>query len=335
MSPRLLHKLVYYSKAGELYKLFSSSSGCLVLVYHRISPINHDNFILKDLSVSPEIFERQMKYIKARYRLLPLEELVQGLKNNPGKMREVIAVTFDDAYLDNYQYAFPVLKKYGIPGAIFVPTGFIETGSIFWWSKLIRMLSDTGKNLVRFSYSGKDFVLGLNNENAIKSSFHVLGNLFKRAGDLEKDRLFNLLSDVLEVRQSDIAPETLTWSQIKEMSENNIIFGAHSHSHRALFSLSDTQVKEELCRPKEILEDRLNVKITTFAYPYGERNNFDSNTIHLVAEAGYNAAFTMIQGKITLKNTDLFLLPRIGIGGHDTEESFKLKLSGLLPFFHN
>lgn len=91
----------------------------LILMYHSIGR-NPANF-----TVRPEEFEKQMGFLRKSGRLcLTISEFVWRLKS--GDLPETaVAVTFDDGYLDNYTEALPILKKYSIPGTIFVATGYI------------------------------------------------------------------------------------------------------------------------------------------------------------------------------------------------------------------
>jgi len=89
-----------------------------IIMYHSVNPKSDP--LMKRLIVSPETFERQMRFLKRHhYNVLPLETLVQLIKeeNVPPK---AVAITFDDGYKDNYAYAFPVLKKYNLPATIFI-----------------------------------------------------------------------------------------------------------------------------------------------------------------------------------------------------------------------
>src|SRR3990167_560740 len=84
--------------------------GVRILCYHRVNEISGDY-----LTVPYQNFEMQMHHLaKARYRTVGLENILKGEMTG----REIV-VTFDDGYLDNYEYAFSVMRKYGFVGTIF------------------------------------------------------------------------------------------------------------------------------------------------------------------------------------------------------------------------
>ncbi|UZP68082.1 polysaccharide deacetylase family protein [Desulfovibrio mangrovi] len=94
-----------------------------VLMYHYISRWKNP------IAVSPELFEEHCATMARKgWRGIGLDEaedfFIQG-KPLPDKS---VLITFDDGFLDNYVYAFPILEKYGHKGTIFAVTGKIETG---------------------------------------------------------------------------------------------------------------------------------------------------------------------------------------------------------------
>jgi peptidoglycan/xylan/chitin deacetylase (PgdA/CDA1 family) len=96
-----------------------------VLLYHRVSDDARDN-----LTVGVEQFDRQMAILASRCRVVPLREAIEsGTQAHGG--RPVVAVTFDDGYLDNYTTAVPIMQRHGIPGSFFVSTGLIGTDTPF------------------------------------------------------------------------------------------------------------------------------------------------------------------------------------------------------------
>lgn len=325
-------KLFFYTILGHFLRLGSSKSACAILAYHRVCPHKDSNGILSELSVEPEAFEQQIKYLKERrYMIVALAELLESLEKKR-EINKTVTLTFDDAYQDLYEYALPILKKYDVPATIFVPTAFIESGQKFWWDRLAAILKDTPKTLLVLNWNDSTLRFKLNTEALKKKAFYSISYLFKHADDPEREDILETISENLEVRDSAVSPSCLRWDHIKEMSRARISFGAHTHTHRALSSLEPSEFKEELCLPKEILESHLRQEIDAFAYPYGEQDDFNMQSINAIKMAGYKYALTMIQGLVSLGD-NVFNLPRIGIGGYDTNEIFQLKLSGLIPLY--
>ena len=95
-----------------------------VLMYHHVNKHKGDM-----VTVVPEVFERQMRYLnKAGYRTLRADELLSYIKGDLSFDGKVVMITFDDGWLDNYVYAFPVLRKYNINATIFIATDWIKEG---------------------------------------------------------------------------------------------------------------------------------------------------------------------------------------------------------------
>ena len=93
------------------------------------------------LSVAPENFERQMRYLKDKgFNVIPLDELVAGIKNRRRFTHNTVVITIDDGYKNNFIYAFPILKKYGFPATIFLVTNRIGTDAGFLsWDEVKEM----------------------------------------------------------------------------------------------------------------------------------------------------------------------------------------------------
>mgnify|MGYP001561633691 FL=1 len=74
-----------------------------ILMYHYV---NNEEPLKSRLGVSPETFERQMRFLRERkYNIVSLEELTDLIKNKKKIPPMSVAVTFDDGYLDNYTHA--------------------------------------------------------------------------------------------------------------------------------------------------------------------------------------------------------------------------------------
>lgn len=97
-----------------------------VLMYHHVSPVKNDM-----VSVMPSVFEGQMRHIKdAGYLTLSLDELIGFMEGRFKPDRRSVVITFDDGYLDNYIYAYPVLKAYGLKAAVFIVSDWVDMASL-------------------------------------------------------------------------------------------------------------------------------------------------------------------------------------------------------------
>lgn len=111
-----------------------------VLMYHAID--NNDQ--TTKLSVSPESFARQMEFLhKHRYNVVGLDKVAAYMQKKEKIPPRTVAITFDDGLYNNYEYAYPVLKKYGIPATIFVIIKKIGSPGYLGW-KEIKEMADSG-----------------------------------------------------------------------------------------------------------------------------------------------------------------------------------------------
>ncbi|MFH1867924.1 MAG: polysaccharide deacetylase family protein [Candidatus Omnitrophota bacterium] len=110
-----------------------------VLMYHNID----ENYRESKLSVSPESFKRQMKFLKMfNYNIVSLNELTGLLKAKKPIPYKTVAITFDDGYKNNYTAAYPVMKKYNIPASIFVVVSKVGREDRAGWDELRQMSED-------------------------------------------------------------------------------------------------------------------------------------------------------------------------------------------------
>jgi len=92
-----------------------------ILTYHHINTIKEDM-----VTVRVDHFEAQMAFLHRQgYRTLFIHELVSLLRGDHPAPTRAVALTFDDGYRDNYRFAFPILKKFGLKATIFVVTGWM------------------------------------------------------------------------------------------------------------------------------------------------------------------------------------------------------------------
>lgn len=90
-----------------------------ILMYHHITP--DASTVINTMTITPECFENHMvNMLDMGYTPVFLEELITYVESGEKLPEKPICITFDDGYLSNYEYAFPILKKYNIKANIAV-----------------------------------------------------------------------------------------------------------------------------------------------------------------------------------------------------------------------
>src|SRR5258705_813840 len=132
------------TRTDRLIRLMSGTRRMpLVVGYHRVvdDSQRRRTSIIAPMLVSRRMFERQLDWIGRRFRFVSLDELGSRLESGRPFDTPTAAVTFDDGYRDMYEHAFPVLKRKGIPAAVFVVTDWIDRASALYHDRLYLLLT--------------------------------------------------------------------------------------------------------------------------------------------------------------------------------------------------
>ena len=103
----------------------SVNPGVRILMYHRVNDFGgfEESGGFDQLRVRPSTFEDQMRWLSEHRLTKSTADVVAEIQS--GKIsKNVVAVTFDDGYLDNLEYALPILEKYSIPATIYITSDF-------------------------------------------------------------------------------------------------------------------------------------------------------------------------------------------------------------------
>lgn len=122
--------------------------------------------------------------------------------------------------------------------------------------------------------------------------------------------IFSIYTDKMDL---NIGRPGISWSQLKEMVSSPLVtVAAHSLSHPTdLRDLSDRQLKAEIVKSKNTLEQKLGITVDYFTYPEGKS---DRRVQQIVAQAGYQAALSMndLDEHFAGQSESLFTLGRFG-----------------------
>lgn len=96
-----------------------------ILMYHSVS--DNQRWLWGHLSCPVRTFEDHVRTLANRgFVGVSLQELYDHARHGAALPAKPIALTFDDGYLDNWVYAYPILKRYRFKGTIFVNPDFVD-----------------------------------------------------------------------------------------------------------------------------------------------------------------------------------------------------------------
>lgn len=279
----------------------------IILMYHRVADsLPAGGFFDSGMYVTARSLENHIKQVKKYFQIVPLASIL-----DPGQpvAGNCCAITFDDGWYDNYQFAFPVLKKHRVPASIFLPVNYIGTDRQFWFQLFWQASTSASTRGVLDDFIGElcSYLPGdvPRNQMTLKS---LLVHL-KGVPPAELDLLMQRMQEKYVAPGGAITRSTVNWDEAREMEAHDISFGSHGLSHHILPPLEGAQKEREIRESFEILKQKLPDFLPVFCYPNGD---WDDECVQYVRESGYLGAVTTRLGTVS-RRQDPFLLNRIGI----------------------
>lgn len=301
---------------------------CLIaLNYHRIGDAGQTRYDSGVFSATADEFDAQVSYLKAKFRIIGLEEALEVLDRPVNSLRHAsILLTFDDCYVDNYRLAFPILRSHGVQGTFFLPTSFIGTNRIPWWDKIAYLVRQSQRRRLRIEYPApEEFDL----ETADRSQLvRRLLSVYKAPATTDPARFVRSLEEACEVPcPAADEPLFMNWAEAAEMVAGGMAFGSHTHNHELLAKLSPDQQYEEVRLSRQIIEEKLNIRCDVLAYPVGSRSAFSRATFSALERAGYRAAFSYYGGVNIPGAVERYNLYRTSVDSDLRYPLFRLRLA--------
>ena len=307
---------------GRLPKLSwrkRSQGAARIFYYHRV---NDDRDPYFD-AISTEHFEIHMRYLARNYRVVSLAEAYRYLEG--GESTEtVVAVTFDDGYRDNFECAYPILRRYGLPATIFLTTGHLDSGEPLWFEQLAEAIKNTTREHIDLEIDIPRRYWLRTIEEKLASNGRIF-SLLRGFDDTSRRTWFAEILGLLGATgKSERRGKMLAWDQVRTMNANGIDFGGHTVTHPFLSKLTPQQAEWEVSECKRRIEEETQKPAGFFAYPNGREEDFAKSNKELLRKAGYRGAVTTIWG-MNYRSTDRMELRRGG-PWENSPEMFALKL---------
>jgi peptidoglycan/xylan/chitin deacetylase (PgdA/CDA1 family) len=289
-----------------------------VLTYHRILDPGRQSWVYPGQCVHPAEFERQMRAVAARYQVIGLQTLLDAREEGAPLPRRSLLLTFDDAYRDFAEFAWPVLKALKLPATLFVPTDYpARPDRWFWWERLYEVLSLADRDQPLDTPAGR---LHIRDESTRIRAFRRLRTYCKQR-DGEAVPLVQELARQVDA-PAPVNP-VLDWVALRGLRDEGVAIAPHSRSHRQLPTLSRQDLDDELRGSRVDLEREIGPTPACLAYPAGAH---DPRVVEAARAAGYRVAFTTRRGINDLRKLDWLALKRVNVGARTSSTLVRAQL---------
>jgi peptidoglycan/xylan/chitin deacetylase (PgdA/CDA1 family) len=310
-------EVLYFTGAYRVLGPVSAGVGTIFTMHH-VRPPRDDAFQPNDmLEIEPAFLETLIEYLRyKKVDIVSLAEVHRRLSEQDYD-RRFVAFTFDDGYRDNLEYAWPILKKHGVPAALFIATSFPDRLGELWWIALERAIAATDRIALEVSAASR--FIDSNTSQAKARAFDEL--YWWLRGNSDEAEMRGTIKDLCERYGVDYmalcAELCMTWNEIEQMAADPLItIGAHSVNHYMLRKWPADVVKKELMQSATVIEAALGKKPVDFAYPVGDTTSAGARDFELAADAGYRLAVTTRPGVIFPEHREhMTALPRISLNG--------------------
>jgi peptidoglycan/xylan/chitin deacetylase (PgdA/CDA1 family) len=277
----------------------------MILMYHNVVPndaiYGHNQ---QSITIRSSEFERHIALLNKVFTIIPLVEYVSVLEAQGSSPRNTLAITFDDGTYQTFESIIPVAKKFEVNFTIFASTCQLNNGDIIWAGYINALALDSDYDTIEFD----DSVYMLNNQKARKLCKDSLVKSAVLSGNPVH---------FVDILRNKYPLDKEIYEYYKGLSSEQVLYGSktglidiqsHSHFHNSMSSIAYDKKEYEIKKSKQILDSITNSNVKYFAYPSGD---YDSDTIELLKENNYKAAFAVKPRNIS--KFSMYEIPRVGI----------------------
>lgn len=199
-------------------------------------------------------------------------------------------ITFDDGMYSFFKYAYPIIKKHNVSVTLFIPTTSVEEGST-WALKYLQQSASSKEQEINYLLEQKKY---------------------------------------LEMKKVKVDDEyrLMQWSELKALDHNIVNIQSHADTHRFLSPLTLKHMRKEFQNSISILKDKLNVKATSIAYPFGAHSDKVIDQGANYFENGFVVGDCLTPANRIYENMKNY---RFHIHNGNLEELY-LRISGFIPW---
>ncbi len=298
----------------------------VILTLHHVRPRRPDAFQPNHLlEVTPEFLDRLLRRLKdSALDVISLNEMHARYISGDFK-RRFVCITFDDGYKDLMRWAYPLLRKYRLPFALYIPTSFPDRLGELWWLALEAVIAQNSRIGMVINGDARFFECGsVREKRALYDEIYGYLRSMKSEDDLRR-----VVRDLAARHSVDMAAFCrdlcMEWQDIIDLAADPLVtIGAHTVNHNMLKKMTDeSAVRAEMAMSRTVLEATLGKRPEHLAYPVGDPTSAGPREFRIAAELGFKTAVTTRPGVLFKAHRDhLTALPRISVNGDFQQQRY-------------
>lgn len=313
-----------------------------ISMYHYTRDLLHSRYPdIKGMDVN--LFRNQIEFLKNNFTIVDMEQVIDAVEGKSILPSDAMLLTFDDGYIDNYTYAFPILEEFGVKGSFFIPGKTFATHQLLDVNKIHYILASANINrLIDDVKKQMDFYRGneydypstdeLFNKYAIPSRFDIKETIFvkKMLQTVLPEKLRNTISSNLFEKYVGISEEKLAYelymteTQIRTMKRHGMYIGIHGYDHYWLGNLPKEQMEKDISMALDTLDEFIDKNCWVMNYPYG---SYNENVLEYIKSQGACVGLTTQVRVANLEKDNSLELPRLDCNDFPPKSSKYLEWS--------
>ena len=284
-------------------------------MYHYVRSIKKSDYPnLNGLEFSD--FKKQILFFKKNFNLLSNDQFIEIINSKKLPKKKSILLTFDDGYLDHYQYVYPFLKKHNLSANFYPSIMCIKNKKVLDVNK-VHFILEKEKNKEKILSLIFLYIKKYLNKTPEQIKINKI-NLTSRYDDKKtilikrllqnhiplpfREKIVNkLFGDIVNISEKEFSEKLyMNKKHIQELYKNNFTIGSHGYNHYWWGKLNEDEQEIEIKKSINYLK-KIQVFDKNFSvcFPYG---SYNLQTLNLLNKYKIKFALTTEVGKVNNKN---------------------------------
>lgn len=297
-----------------------------IVMYHYVRNLKGSRYPnIKGLDYA--LFKKQIQFFSQKFNVIAMEDIIRYYTEGYSLPQNALLLTFDDGYIDNYTYVWPILLEYKMQGSFFIPAKTFCENCLLDVNKIHFILASTSiDNLCRELYEQLNYYRGgkwnypsneeLFNKYAVANRFDTKEIIFfKRIlqvvlpEELRSIISSNIFKKYVGISEEVMAQELyMNYDQMRLIKKQGGFFGIHGYNHYWMNYLGKDELLMDIDLALHSMGELVDKKEQVINYPYG---SYSAEIIEWIQGKGCVLGLSTDVKVANLEEENRFALPRL------------------------